>query len=98
MNKYATEIGLQEKMDKFYRETEGNFDGSKMSKHATMDVGRSATYLQGLRYDVYVWEPYFNSIIYEDFELYQFSSISEIWDWKDLSSREFTTTIRESSI
>ena len=49
MNKYATEIGLQEKMDKFYRETEGNFDGSKMSKHATMDVGRSATYLQGLR-------------------------------------------------
>ena len=47
MNKYATEIGLQEKMDKFYRET--GFEGTKINKHATMDVGRSTDILEGLR-------------------------------------------------
>ena len=48
MNKYATEIGLQEKMDNFYKGS--GFDGPRINKHATMDVGRSADILAGLRY------------------------------------------------
>ena len=47
MNKYATDIGLQEKMDKFYHDNV--FGGNKINKHATMDVGRSANILEGLR-------------------------------------------------